>query len=263
MALSMKKLGVQNGKDLLVYGDPKSGKTTLLRLDPSIRILLLNLEGGDDVLEDAENIDIIDVNSWEDIIEVGKGLHAGFLVIDGKKYPTQTWDLIALDSITRLQDLCKDYVVRVLAPSRRREVKGVFGAQSDFGNLKEDLLGLVKGFHNLTKKGDKSINFLWLAHKVTDKDETTGKPLSTKIMVQGQGTAEIIMSYVDGVVYSFKRANKEGTAIEYGVATKQQGIINADVRIALHKPQLDNIIINPKLGDILETMNAYIPSRQK
>lgn len=254
-------------RSFIDYGLPKAGKTYRLAIDPRVKILLVDMEGGDSVLEDAPNITVMKAETWEDVIEVGKAVSQGYFKVDGVgNIPLQTFDVIAFDSFTRLQDLAKDYVVRVMAPNRSREIKGTFGAQSDWGNLMTLLTGMVKAFHNYTKGTDSSkiINFVWLAHMDVEKNETTGKAISSKIQLQGSATSQTIMSIVDGLFVSTKEVMNGKTV--YGLLTQptaEYPYINADLRQSPKRERLPAAIPNASWYDILEHAGAYIPSKAR
>ncbi len=140
MTLTIKKPSSNaEGFHGILYGEPGTGKTSTAD-DPEFKTLLLDLEGGSSVLSEATNTDIIEINTWEDLVEAGKSIKQGFFETSSGKVPC-TYDMIFIDSITRLQDLCKEYVVRVVAPNRRREIQTKFGAMADWGDLKDLVVG--------------------------------------------------------------------------------------------------------------------------
>jgi hypothetical protein len=245
------------GFDGILYGDPKTGKTTTLG-ECGYKVLLADLEGGTAVLEGAENVTRIPIESWEDLILLGKSIRQGYIDMgaDGK-FPLDEFELVAIDSISRMQDLCKEWVAKTYAPGRKREISGKFGAQMDWGDLKDNMTKLVKAFHTFTKAGDKSKHVIWIAHKAVTTDDITGNPTSTKIQLQGKDTAEIIMSIVDGVMYMTKRNNKDTGEVEYGILTKRMGIFEAEVRQSKfnkNATKLENFIVNPHWKSIFETL---------
>lgn len=251
MALTIKKpTETKDGFHGILYGEPGTGKTSTAD-DDKFKTLVLDLEGGSSVLDKAKNVEIIAIETWEDLIEAGKGIKQGFFEIGGQKVPCK-YDMVFIDSITRLQDLCKDYVVRVIAPSRRREIQNKFGAQADWGDLKDNLVGLVKSFHNLTKRGNDSLHIMWIAHKDVNKDDMTNAVTSTKIQVQGGNTADVIMSIVDGVFYMFKQSDEENPdKTQYGILTDKKGVFTAKTRQSKRAEKLPLVIYNPVWSDIL------------
>ena len=254
MTLTIKKPSSNaEGFHGILYGEPGTGKTSTAD-DPELKTLLLDLEGGSSVLSEATNTDIIEINTWEDLVEAGKSIKQGFFETSSGKVPC-TYDMIFIDSITRLQDLCKEYVVRTVAPNRRREIQTKFGAMADWGDLKDLVVGLAKSFHSLTKRGEDSIHVVWIAHKDVNKDDVTGNVTSTKIQVQGGNTAEILMSIVDGVFYMFKKTDdQDKTKTLYGLLTDTHGVFSAKIRQSKKREKLPHVIYNPVWSEILEKL---------
>lgn len=254
MSLTIKKpSGQKEGFHGILYGEPGCGKTSTAD-DPKFKTLVLDLEGGSSVLSDASKTDIIPIEKWEDLVEAGASIKRGYFEIDGKQVKVD-YDMIFIDSITRLQDLCKDYVVRVVAPNRRREVNGKFGAMADWGDLKELIVGVTKSFHSLTKRDEKSLHVVWIAHKDVNKDDVTGNVTSTKIQVQGGNTAEILMSIVDGLFYMFKKTDEnDKTKTLYGILTDTHGVFSAKIRQPKTREKLPNVIYNPVWSEILNKL---------
>lgn len=254
-ALKIKKPNqVKEGIHAILYGDPKSGKTSTLD-DPNMKVLLLDIEGGSAVLAGAENVDIVPIEKLEDLQEVAKLLKKGvFIDEEGNEVPFN-YGLVAIDSLTRLQDLVKDYIVRVYAPNRKREIQGKFGAQSDWGDFGLIIKDMVKFFHTLTKQGEKSINVMWIAHKENVKDDITGGIVGTKIQMQGSSANEI-MSVVDAIFYMVKKDTEQG--LKFGVATRKMGAIEAGVRQSKKEERLPDIIENPVWSEIFTKLGYKV-----
>lgn len=260
MLKPMSTASTHEGMHAILYGLPKSGKTTTLG-ECGYKVLLADAEGGSAVLEGAGNIDRVPIESWEDLIELGKAVRQGYIDLgNGEKFILDH-DVIALDSLSRIQDLCKEYVAKHYAPNRRREITGKFGAMADWGDLKEQELGLVKAFHSVTKNGDKSKHVIWIAHETKIMDDVTEKAIGTKIQLQGKDTPDIIMSVVDALFYMAKsvRVDPETKeqSVQYGVLTEQSGIFNAAVRQSKfnkNSKKLPPVIFNPHWKTIFETL---------
>lgn len=254
MALSvMKPAKVKEGHHGILYGPPGSGKTSTLD-DPKLKILLADAEGGTSVLEGAENIDRVPIESWDDLVEFGKSVRQGFIDLgNGEKFIIDH-DLIALDSLTRIQDLCKEFIALKYAPNRKREIVGKFGAMADWGDLGMLLTGMVKAWHGITKAGANSKHVLWLAHVEVEKDEVSGAATRTKIQLQGKATPDIISSIVDGQYYMLRRVLENGEE-EFGILSRPKGIISAKTRVSKEKRGvLPEYIVNPQWSDIFTTL---------
>lgn len=253
---------VREGFHFILYGDPKTGKTSTFG-DCGFNVLVLDLEGGSAVLDGCENIQRVPIEKWEDMVEVGESIRRGYFeAIDetgAKQKIPASFDLYVIDSISRLQEICKDYIALRYAPSRRRDIQGKFGAQADWGDLRTLLTGMVKAFHSLTKAGDKSVHIGWVAHKAMVKDPVIDtKFIATKIQLQGGDTAEIIMSYVDGMFYMHKAPKKDKPEeLVYGIFTDTFGINVAGVRQPKKAERLPRFIENPNWKEVFDRL-GYI-----
>jgi hypothetical protein len=200
-------------------------------------------------------VDVVKIDSLEklnvyfELLKDGKWINP-----EGKLVPIEH-GLIAADSITRLCDLVKDYVVRVVAPNRKREVPGVFGAQSDWGNYGTIISDLVKYIHNLTKRGKQSINFKWIAHKDNKYENPNAETQITGTQIKMQGSSvPIVMSVVDAIFYMNKgeienKKTKEKN-MYYWIQTDKMGVVEAGVRQAKTEEKLPQRIFNPVWSDI-------------
>ena len=236
----------------ILYGKPKTGKTSTAD-DPKFRTLLVDMEGGSAVLSQAKNVDRIAIEDFKDLIEVTESVKRGYFMIDGQKVKCD-YDLYMIDSISAMQELVKQYVVSVHAPSRRREINGKFGAQADWGDLKDIITRTTKAWHNMTKRGEDSIHVIWVAHVQEIKDENTEQFVGTKIQMQGKDTADIIMAQVDGNFFMAKTVNKETKEIEYGLLTDRSGIFEANYRKPKGNEKLPLFIKNPVWSEIFEQL---------
>lgn len=262
-ALTAKKVEeVREGIHGILYGDPFSGKTSTLD-DPKMKVLVLDLEGGGSVLSGAPNVDKVDIHSVEHLNAYMELLDAGkWINPEGKIVPIEH-GLIAIDGITRFCDYVKDYVVKVVAPNRRREIDGVFGAQSDWGNYGTIITDTVKFAHKLTKRGDKSLNIMWLAHKDNKYENPTVETLVTGTQIKMQGSSvPIVMSVVDAIFYMnnglIKNKQTGETNMYYWIQTDKVGVTEAGVRQAKREEKLPTKIYNPVWSDIFTKLGYSI-----
>lgn len=251
----------KEGQHSILYGDPKTGKTTTLD-DPNMRVLLLDLEGGTSVLAGSENVDRVVIKSVEHLNAYFELLDKGYWVNKQGKIVPLEHGLIAIDSITRFCDYVKDYVVRVVAPNRKREVSGVFGAQSDWGNYGTIITDTVKYAHTMTKRGKKSLNIMWLAHKDNKYENPNAETMVTGTQIKMQGSSvPIVMSVVDAIYYMAKGniKNKQGeTKMYYWIQTDTIGVTEAGVRQSKREEKLPAKIYNPVWSDILTQLGYSI-----
>lgn len=255
------KVREKEGIHAILYGDPKTGKTTTL--DSRIRTLILDLEGGDSVLNGAENVDIVPITTLEQLNAYAQLLSENKWITPEGKIEPLPHRLVAADSITRLQDLVKDYVVRVIAPNRQREVKQGepsqrFGAQSDWGNFGTIITDLVKYIHILTKRGDKSINFMWLAHRDNKYENPNVETMVTGTQIKMQGSSvPIVMSVVDAIFYMDKQVGKD-KELHYFIQTDKVGITEAGVRYSKRDERLPKVIENPDWYEIFQQLGYKV-----
>lgn len=231
----------------ILYGNPKTGKTSTLD-DPKFKVLLLDLEGGSAVLSEADKVDRIAVDSYEQLIEVLKAVDDGQLA---------GYDLYAIDSLTKFEELLKEYIATVYAPKRSREIQGKFGAMADWGDLKQLIVKTVGWVHNMTKRNEKSIHVLWIAHVAEVKDEITKALISTKIQLQGGATSEVVASVVDGLFYMYNKSiqHENGAIdIERGILTKPVGAYLANARQSKKRDPLPAKIVSPVWSQIFEQL---------
>jgi hypothetical protein len=264
--MPQKPVKEESGIHGILYGDPKCGKTSTLD-DPTMKVLLLDMEMGDSVLEGSPNVDIVKIRSLEQLNAYFELLKNGtWLNFQGKVVPLEH-GLVAADSITRLADLVKDYVVRVAAPNRKREVSGVFGAQSDWGNFGTIIADLVKYIHNLTKRGKQSINFMWLAHRDNKHENPNAETQVTGTQIKLQGSSvPIVMSVVDAIFYMNKGEikNKAGeVGMYYWIQTDKVGVVEAGVRQSKREEKLPTRIYNPSWSDVFTKLGYRIEAPVK
>jgi hypothetical protein len=239
---------IREGMHSVLYGKPKTGKTSTCD-DPKLKVLIADLEGGTAVLSDAKNVQRAAITTYEEFQEFTTIVQRGYV----EKPGDFDYDLIVIDSISRLQELIKSYVVRVFAPNRKREINGEFGAQADWGSLRELITRDVKTYHSITKRGDKSVHVMWIAHEGVNKDELTEQVVSTKIQLQGKDTAAIIMAHVDAIFYLYNKVDEDGS-IRRGILTQNYGIYQAGVRQSKHRDPLPTAIENPVWSEIYEKL---------
>lgn len=262
---------VKEGFDCILYGDPKTGKTSTLD-DPNMKIQLFDLEGGDSVLAGSPNVDIVKITSLEQLNAYADLLKQNKKVVIENGKPTLApydYGLTAIDSITRLQDLVKDYVVRVVAPNRQREIKdgefkNRFGARSDWGNFGDIISDLIKFFHTLTKRGDKSINVMWIAHKDNKYENPSAENMVTGTQIKMQGSSvPVVMSVVDAIFFMTKgeieNPKTKQKGMYYWIQTDKIGITDAGVRYSKRDERLPQKIFNPVWSEIFTKLGYDVP----
>lgn len=244
------------GRSIVVYGPPFVGKTTSLA-DPDVKVLLFDMDHNTSPLDDADNVTIWPVDSFEDYLEGKEAVRRGYFIINKEKVAIGDIDIVAFDSFTRFEELIKSWVVRIFAPNRKREISTKFGAQTDWDDLQSTEVQEVRDWQAMTR----SMGFcaMWLGHDMSMRDDPMAESRVTRIQLalQGKYASPRIMSAVDAVVYFDKAAipNKEDPKkmdIVRGVYTQQHGVTQSDVRLSIEKRKaLPNFIKEPKWSKIL------------
>lgn len=91
------KIKTNNPKNLIIFGLPKTGKTTLLSLLP--KCLIVDLEDGTDYVESFS----VKANTYQDLFLIAKEL---------KDNPGE-FDYVAIDTITALEDIAIPYATKL------------------------------------------------------------------------------------------------------------------------------------------------------
>lgn len=239
----------------LLYGESGTGKTSTLDED-NMKVLVIDLEGGTAVLQGAPNVKRIDVPQaalktkklrMEVFMEIGKAIEQGKFL---------EFDMIAIDSLTVFEDMVKEFVALKYAPNRRREIQEKFGAQADWGDLKDIIVRNLRWFHSFTKRGDNSQHVMWLAHVSKEVDEDSRKLIRTKVQLQGSTTADVVMSVVDGYFYMYnanKKTDSGAIDVERGILTKG-AVYAAKARQSKRQDALSDKIVSPVWSDIFSKL---------
>lgn len=230
---SKKKLAQGEGRSIVLYAPPFAGKTTYLG-DPDCKVLLGDMDHNTSPLDNADNVTIYPIESYEDYLEFKESVKRGYFMIDGQKIPTEKYDVVAMDSFTRFEELIKKYVATKYAPNRKREIKDKFGAQTDWDDLQTIEVQEVREWQALTRT--MGFNVMWLGHDMSVRDDPMAEARVTRIQLalQGKYASPRIMSAVDAVLYLDKSTDKEGK-VHRIIYTSQVGVIQSDIRIPVEK----------------------------
>lgn len=139
----------------LLYGASGTGKTTSIRTLPLERTLVVLAEPKHLPLR-GHDVDAYPVDDWAGIQSAFEairwGLKSGELVVNGRKK-----DIIAIDSLSELNDQCKRQIVasdrpELLKRQSKRDVGGIYDEQlntQDWGLLATRIDSLVGAFTHL------------------------------------------------------------------------------------------------------------------
>ena len=139
---------------ILIYGDSGVGKTSLYK--DAKDTLVLDVEEGTSVLPEDSSVEVFQLQQWEDLQDIFTLLQSGEL-----KYTN-----VILDSITEIQELCKDYVLR---SNPRRRISPDVPSQQDYGEISEKMRKMLRQFRAL------DCNTIYIARTKYVKDDETGE----------------------------------------------------------------------------------------
>lgn len=145
--------------NIMVYADPGAGKTVFAGQDNKVLFLAPESDGlmsAATMNSTAEHIE--DVTQWEDV----KNAYEWY---DEHRDELNDVNVLAIDSISEMQSMCKNYVLRMTADEKRRKNQDPTRLQiQDYGIMHELLEGMVRGFNDLP------VNVLWTATAKTVED---------------------------------------------------------------------------------------------
>jgi hypothetical protein len=183
-------------RKILLYGDPKVGKSTTAS-EVGEHPLILDTEGG------AAGLDayVAQVRTWEQFRQTGREL-AGWLAT-GDKPP---FDLIVVDTVDVLADQANDYVMRGLAGKREGFIHA---SDFDYG----------KGWAAVTKEFQLRVAalcslglpVLFVSHAKDAQVKTrTGEITVKRPDVDPKGVRKWLDGFVDLILYAEIRATEDG-----------------------------------------------------
>ena len=248
----------KTGKSVVLYGPPLVGKTSTLGADSKWRVCLIDLDKNSTVVEEAENITIISLDSFEEYLSIKEGVDRGVWEIPGTKDKLKMdFDLYAIDSFTRMEELIKKWVATSYAPNRKREISTKFGAQTDWQDLQDREIQEVRDWQAMTKRANNPINVIWIGHDMQVTNEY-GQAIATQLMLQGKYAAPRIGSAVDAMFYMFKMQNpKNPDEVARGIYTLNHGIIQAEARVSPNRRnEIPKVIWNPKWSEVFAMLNG-------
>jgi hypothetical protein len=245
------KDNARRGYSVVLYGPPLVGKTTTLANDPSFKICEIDLDLNSTTIEESDNVTLSPCNEFEDYLAVKEGVNTGVLKYPGGELKMD-FDLYVIDSFTTLEEKIKVWVAKNFAPNRSREIKGRFGAQTDWDDLQRTEVQEVRDWQAMTKRAVNPINVLWIGHDEVLKNDM-GQAFATQLMLQGKYASPRIGSAVDAMFYMTKEIHNG--QVYRPVYTLDHGIFKADARMAIERrDELPSKIWEPKWGEIFSIL---------
>lgn len=220
---------------ILIYGPSGVGKTSLY--DGIKDALILDVEEGTSVLLKRDEMRangsrIFPLKTWEEL----QGIFE--LIQTGKMSFTN----IVLDSITDMQELCKDHV---LETQSRRRISEETPSQQDYGVISERMRKMLRNFRALDS------NIIYIARERHLKDDETGaeriRPdVAGKLQDDLPGTMDVTvyMTSKEGVRFA-------GFDLEGKYLAKDR----------THK--FPNILENPTWADFEKALPGLVPVDQQ
>ena len=187
---------VSNIRFLVLYGKPKSGKTTLLsNLD---QCLIIDLEGGSEFLEALS----VQARSVADLGEIAQAIKAKIAELGKKPYKR-----IAIDNATRLEEICLPYAAtlyRQLPTAKKWEGTDVRTLPNGAGYLylREAVKKVINMFKELCDQ------FILIGHtkdKIINKE---GEELTEMAIDLVGKLGDIVCGEADAVGYVYRKKNQ-------------------------------------------------------
>ena len=220
------------GLNILIYGKPGVGKTTLCATaqdSPYGRnVLYVDLEGGTMSISDREDIAIFRPTKWEDLRELHKAL------LDGVDAPYQT---VVVDSLTEVQTMALKSITTADQIT-----------QQQWGLTNNRVLDFVRAMRGLTHS--KGINTFFTALVREQKDEQTGAVTVGPALTPG--AALNVEAAVDSMGYLTWNP-KTGKRILH---LDGDGKFTAKVRQPMSNKRIPRAMEDPSMVAILEALRG-------
>ena len=195
---------VNNPRFLVLYGKPKSGKTTILsKLD---NCLIVDLEGGSEFLEALS----VQARSVNDLGEISQAISKEIAETGKKPYK-----YIAIDNATRLEEMCLGYAKTLYQQTPMgKTYKGndvrTLPNGSGYLYIREAVKKVISMFRNLCD------NFILIGHtkdKIINKE---GEELSEMALDLVGRLSDIVCGEADAVGYIYRKKNETHISFEGG-----------------------------------------------
>ena len=195
---------VENPRFLIIFGKPKSGKTTLAsKLDNN---LIIDLEGGSEFLVALS----IQARSVKDLGEIATAIREEIKQTGKKPYK-----FITLDNATRLEEICLSYAVQLYKQTpmgknyNGTDVRTLPNG-SGYMYLQQAVRKVIDMFRELCD------NFILIGHLKDKMINKEGEELSEMSLDLVGKLANIICGEADAVGYVYRKKNETHITFEGG-----------------------------------------------
>lgn len=228
------------GINMLVYGSPGVGKTTLAASAQDspfgADVLFIDVEGGVRSIADRDDITVFRPDSFDDIKEV-------YLELKNGSLPYKT---VVVDSIGETQALGLRTIMRT---AKNPE----FPQLQDYGKSNEQIGRLIRSLRGLAQAT--GINVIITALAVESKDENTGAILTRPALTPK--ALELAAGAVDMMGYLTQ--DRDGKRI---LKFQPHPAYMAKLRQPISGAQIPLVIENPSMVDILAIVRQAHPKQE-
>lgn len=195
---------VNNPRFLILYGKPKSGKTTLVsQLE---NCLIVDLEGGSEFLESLS----VQARTIEDLGNISQAIQAEINTTKIKPYK-----YIAIDNATRLEELCLGYAKILykqtpMGKSYTGDDIRTLPNGSGYMYLRQSVRKVIDMFRNLCD------NFILIGHTKDRMINKDGEELTEMALDLVGKLGDIVCGEADAVGYVYRKKNETIVSFEGG-----------------------------------------------
>lgn len=195
---------VNNPRFLILFGRPKSGKTTLLsKLD---NCLIVDLEGGSEFLEALS----IQARTIEDLANISRAINE-----ETAKTSKKPYKYIAIDNATRLEEMCLGYAKVLyrqtpMGKSYNGDDIRTLPNGSGYMYLRMAVRKVIDMFRNLCD------NFILIGHTKEKMINKEGEELSEMALDLVGKLGDIVCGEADAVGYVYRKKNETIISFEGG-----------------------------------------------